>query len=118
MKITDDIREHELNVRATTSELDETVREMRMSVVGPPRSNSSNSKTNSHLINEMGLLQDEMKRFQARVNEKFHGNKDEIKNEILDKLNKDEAGDVSGGAGCLGSTCVYYVASFTVPFGR
>ena len=52
-----------------TLELDETVREMKMAVASHPQSHSPNSKTNSHLISEMGSLHDEMKRFQRKVNE-------------------------------------------------
>ena len=83
VKITDNIKEQEANLRAKTSELDDTVRDMKKVVAYQPRSTSPNSKTNSHLINEMGLLQDEMKRFQRRANEKLSDDMVEIKNDFF-----------------------------------
>ena len=60
-----------------------------MAVASPPRSNSPNSKTTSHLRSEMGLLQDEMKRPQRRTNEKLSDDMSESKKEVFDKLSRE-----------------------------
>ena len=56
IKVTEDIKEQEANLRAKTSELEDTVREMRMAVYNRPRSRSSASKTNTQSISENGIL--------------------------------------------------------------
>ena len=89
MKITNDIKEQDTSLRAKTAELDDTIQGMKMTVASYPRSKSPNSKTNSHLISEMGSLRDEMTRSQGKVNEKLSGELKEIKNEVFNKLDEE-----------------------------
>ena len=62
---------------------------MELATTSYPRSSSPISRTNTHLINEMGSMQDEIKRLQTKLTEKLGCDTSEIKLEVFDKASKE-----------------------------
>ena len=84
-KTTEDIKEQEANLRAKTMELDEMVREMKMAMYDRPLSSTADNGTNAQTINEVGSLQDDIKRFQHKMIEDIN----EVKKEIYEKVDRE-----------------------------